>query len=97
MTYDVIIVGGGPAGTVAGLNLAGRGLQVALLDRATFPRLKPCGGGISYRVFTRFPYLRDVLEGVPKHLVTRLVMESPSGEVVECCREKPLYMMVRRW
>lgn len=40
---DVLVVGGGPAGsTVAGL-LAERGHRVVLVDRARFPRAKPCG------------------------------------------------------
>jgi len=40
---DVIVVGAGPAGSVAAAALAGRGYRVALLDRAHFPRDKPCG------------------------------------------------------
>ncbi len=40
---EILVVGGGPAGsTVAGL-LARRGRRVLLVDRATFPRAKPCG------------------------------------------------------
>lgn len=40
---DVIVVGAGPAGTTAAAHLAGRGYQVVLVDRASFPRPKPCG------------------------------------------------------
>lgn len=39
---DVIVVGGGPAGTATALQLAARGLSVTLLDRARFPRDKAC-------------------------------------------------------
>ena len=43
---DVVIVGAGPAGATAACFLADAGARVLLLDRATFPREKPCGEGI---------------------------------------------------
>jgi menaquinone-9 beta-reductase len=42
-TYDVVIVGGGPAGSATAIRLARRGHHVILLDREQFPRAKPCG------------------------------------------------------
>jgi len=44
--HDVIVVGAGPAGSTAAAALARRGRDVVLLDRAEFPRDKPCGDGI---------------------------------------------------
>jgi len=43
---DVIVVGGGVAGSSAALLLGREGLRVLLVDRATFPRHKTCGEGI---------------------------------------------------
>jgi menaquinone-9 beta-reductase len=40
---DAIVVGAGPAGAAAAIELARRGRDVLLLDRADFPRDKPCG------------------------------------------------------
>jgi geranylgeranyl reductase family protein len=96
MRYDVLIVGGGPAGSTAAIHLAGASLRVAILDRARFPRLKPCGGGISCRVYTRFPYLENVVRSVPTNLVNKVVLESPCGNVVNFEADEPLYAMVRR-
>ena len=45
--YDVIVVGGGPAGASAARRAAQMGASVLLIDAATFPRPKPCGGAVS--------------------------------------------------
>src|SRR5690348_6168767 len=44
---DVLIVGAGPAGSVAGLVLARAGLRVRIVDRAAFPRDKLCGDTVN--------------------------------------------------
>src|SRR5919201_1588697 len=44
---DVVVVGAGPGGSAAAFFLARAGLDVLLLDRATFPRDKTCGDGLT--------------------------------------------------
>lgn len=46
MQHDVIVVGGGLAGSAAAIALRRRGLSVAVIDKAEFPRDKPCGEGL---------------------------------------------------
>jgi geranylgeranyl reductase family protein len=47
---DLLIVGGGPAGSSCAWALRGSGLDVLIVDRATFPRDKLCGGWITPQV-----------------------------------------------
>jgi menaquinone-9 beta-reductase len=51
-TCDVLIVGGGPAGSSCAWGLRNSGLDVAILDRQTFPRDKICGGWITPQVLS---------------------------------------------
>jgi flavin-dependent dehydrogenase len=48
-TWDVVVVGAGPAGALAARELARRGVPVLLVDRATFPRWKVCGSCLNLR------------------------------------------------
>ena len=68
-SYDVAIVGAGPAGSTAAYRLASAGARVLLLDKATFPRDKPCGGGVTGRAARLLPFSIDpVVEDVVDRL-----------------------------
>src|SRR5450830_1229696 len=60
---DVLIVGAGPAGTVAGVVLARAGARVRLVDRAVFPRDKLCGDTVNPGTLARLRQL-GMNEGV---------------------------------
>lgn len=49
-THDIIIIGGGPAGSAAAARLQAQGADVLVLDKETFPRLKLCAGWITPEV-----------------------------------------------
>ncbi len=59
---DVVVIGAGPAGAATAIFLARRGYDVTLLDRAQFPRSKPCG---EYLTPGAVHLLRDELDVLP--------------------------------
>ncbi len=54
ISYDVIIIGAGPGGATAAYFLAEAGKQALVLEKATFPRYKACGGGLSAHLLQKF-------------------------------------------
>jgi flavin-dependent dehydrogenase len=82
---DVTIVGAGPAGSTVATLLARGGFHVALLDRRTFPRPKPCGDCLSpnvTRLLERLGMLDAVLAAKPARLAGWRII-SPGGHSFE--------------
>ena len=96
MEADVLVVGAGPAGATAARTLAAAGVSTLLLDRAAFPRQKPCGGAVSARVLGRFPYLEPALSRISTHWISRLHLEGPAGGSVDLQSDSPAALMIRR-
>jgi geranylgeranyl diphosphate/geranylgeranyl-bacteriochlorophyllide a reductase len=76
-TFDVVVVGGGPAGATAACDLAQLGRSVLLVDRAG--RIKPCGGAIPPKLIREFQIPDALL--VARARAARIV--SPSNHCVD--------------
>jgi geranylgeranyl reductase family protein len=92
-SFDVAIVGGGPAGSTAAYRLAGAGAHVLVVDTAAFPRDKPCGGGVTGRAVRLLPFS---IEPVVEHVVDRLDCRLRYGPRFERRSSKPLALMTQR-
>ena len=91
--YDVIVVGAGPAGSTCAYRLASAGASVLLLDRARFPRDKPCGGGVTGRAARLIPF---PIAPVVEDTVTSVQMRLGYGNWFERGEDDPLVLMTQR-
>jgi geranylgeranyl reductase family protein len=74
-SFDVAIVGAGPAGAVAAWRLAQAGARVAILD-ASHPREKPCGGGVTARALSLVADSSGAMHGPSVTIRTATFMDS---------------------
>jgi choline dehydrogenase-like flavoprotein len=91
--HDVIVIGAGPAGSTAAYRLARAGADVLLLDRARFPRDKPCGGGVTGRAARLIPFSID---SVVEHVVTHADLRLRYGRTHARGSGMPLVYMTQR-
>jgi geranylgeranyl reductase family protein len=92
--FDVLVVGGGPAGSTTAIRLADAGASVLLVDKARFPRDKPCGGGLTVRAVRQCPVdPTPVVEEVVEELELRFRF---GDSVVRRAREPIVWMTQRR-
>lgn len=91
--WDVVIVGAGPSGSMTAYWLATAGCHVLLLDAASFPRWKTCGGGITARAARLLP--TEARESFETEL-TALRFSLRLKNTITCHADAPLIYGVRR-
>src|SRR5438874_4812966 len=91
--HDVAVIGAGPAGSTAAYRLARAGARVLLIDKATFPRDKPCGGGVTMRAARLLPFS---LDPVVEDRVDRLECGLRYGRRFVRHARAPLALMTQR-
>jgi geranylgeranyl reductase family protein len=91
-TFDVLIVGAGPAGSFAAERLARGGARVALFDGRPAGEAKACGGGVTSKALKAWPFLLEA----GGRAVTEVEMVSPAGESVRLKLAEPFAIYSRR-
>lgn len=76
--YDVAIAGGGPAGSAAAWQAVQTGAKVIVVDKAEFPRDKPCGDGLTPRAVSFMQKMGLTAEVAKFHRLNRATIFSPS-------------------
>ena len=80
---DAVVIGAGPAGSAAATVLARAGHSVVIVDKASFPRDKCCGDGLTTLALRELDALGFELGQVEAlHEVADVVLRSPSGREV---------------
>ena len=94
---DVMIVGGGPAGSSCAWGLRDSGLDVLIIDRATFPRNKLCGGWITPLVLEELEFTpEDYSPGRTMQPITGFRLSAIGGPQVEIRSERVVSYGIRR-
>jgi len=105
MHYDVIVVGGGPAGASAAYFNAIEGRKVLLLEKATFPRDKICGDGVTGKALGILDEMglsediahikkiscREVVLSSPNKTMLSIPIASPDDPFTSFCIEREIF------
>ena len=89
----MLVVGAGPAGSATAIHLARGGARVLLVDKARFPRDKPCGGGLTGRALRAAPCPVDP---VVEHVVDTFELRLDYGRSFERDCGEPMILMTQR-
>jgi len=92
-SYDALVVGMGPAGAIAAYHLSKAGLSVLGLDKATHPRYKVCGGGLSARIDR---ILEEDYKSVVEHTVYGIQFSYRGADPFCLDSSSPIAYMVMR-
>src|SRR6266850_5381554 len=94
---DVLIVGGGPAGSTCAAVLAAAGRDVLVVDAAAFPRDKPCGGWVTPEVLGEIPFsFASYAEEHVAQSISRFRVGRIDGRAVEVDYGTPVSYGIRR-
>ncbi len=79
---EVIIIGGGLAGLIAGIHLSKSGIKVTIVEKNSFPKHKVCGEYISNEVLPYLKYLDLEIESLQPTNITKLHFSTSNGKSI---------------
>jgi geranylgeranyl reductase family protein len=88
----VAVLGGGPAGAFAAERLSSAGLETIVLDEKLAWE-KPCGGGLTFKAYDRYPFLLH--NDTPKRFVTDTLLAAPGAGAARLSLRSPLVIYSR--
>jgi len=89
LSWDVIVVGAGPSGSIAGKECAEKGLKVAMVEKNSQAGLKVCAGALEYNILSEFNIEDSVVECYPQRFFI-------CGEKLRTTREEKSITVYRR-
>ena len=93
-SFDVAIIGSGPAGASAAFELSKSGISTVIIEKETLPRYKTCGGGLVFRGLKIMPF--DISSVVEKKFYSMDIYFSQKHPRITTKREEPIVSMVMR-
>ena len=91
--WDAIVVGAGPSGAISAYGLARAGLRTLLIEKASLPRYKTCGGGVTYKAARALPFS---IEPVVERTLHKVDFSWRMGHTFVAESRTPLVYMVQR-
>jgi geranylgeranyl reductase family protein len=88
----VAILGGGPSGAMAAAQLASSGVRTVVFDEKLAWE-KPCGGGLTWKAYSQYPFLFD--NDTPHKVIHRTVLSAPKSKSVTLNLDNPLLIYSR--
>ncbi|AWG20803.1 geranylgeranyl reductase [Flavobacterium faecale] len=93
-SFDVAIIGSGPAGASAAFELSKSGISTVIIEKEILPRYKTCGGGFVFRGLKNMPF--DISSVIEKQFYSIDTYFSNKQSHLTTARDQPIITMIMR-
>lgn len=96
-SYDILVIGAGPAGAAAAKIAAEAGLRVGIVDKAHFPRAKLCGGLVTGRSVHALDRIFQIAPTSDLFLCATQIRFTANGKTLAQIADAPPMYLTMRW